>query len=115
MAFVTDVFLRKIVGWSESSTLKTDMFPLQALNMAPWMVSDNLTGLMHHSDRVSNYGSFAYTDQVVELGRTSSVGSKGDSSDNAFAESRFALFKTEPNKKRRPHRTFERVELATLE
>ena len=54
VAFVTDVFSRKIVGWSVSSTLKTDMLPLQALNMAAWMVSDDLTRLVHHSDRGSN-------------------------------------------------------------
>ena len=81
VAFVTDVFSRKIVGWSVSSTLKTDMLPLQALNMAAWMVSDDLTGLVHHSDRGSNYVSSTYTDRIVELGGTPSVGSKGDSYD----------------------------------
>lgn len=115
VAFVTDVFSRKIVGWSVSSTLKTDMLPLQALNMAAWMVSDDLTGLVHHSDRGSNYVSLAYADRIVELGGTPSVGSKGDSFDNALAESQFALFKTELIKKRRPWRTVEQVELATLE
>ncbi len=115
MAFVTDVFSRKIVGWSVSSTLKTDMLPLQALNMAAWMVSDALTGLVHHSDRGSNYVSLAYTDRIVELGGTPSVGSKGDSFDNALAESQFALFKTELIKKQRPWRSVEHVELATLE
>ena len=115
VAFVTDVFSRKIVGWSVSSTLKTDMLPLQALNMAAWMVSDDLTGLVHHSDRGFNYVSLAYTDRIVELGGTPSVGSKGDSNDNALAESQFALFKTELIKKRSPWRTVEQVELATLE
>jgi transposase InsO family protein len=115
VAFVTDVFSRKIVGWSVSSTLKTDMLPLQALNMAAWMVSDDLTGLVHHSDRGSNYVSLAYTDRIVELGGTPSVGSKGDSYDNAMAESQFALFETELIKKRRPWRSVEQVELATLE
>ena len=115
VAFVTDVFSRKIVGWSVSSTLKTDMLPLQALNMAAWMVSDDLTGLVHHSDRGSNYVSLAYTDRIVELGGTPSVGSKGDSYDNALAKSQFALFKTELIRKRRPWRTVEQVELATLE
>lgn len=115
VAFVTDVFPRKIVGWSVSSTLKTEMLPLQALNMAAWMVSDDLTGLVHHSDRGSNYVSLTYTDRVVELGGTSSVGSKGDSYDNALAESQFALFKTELIRKQRPWRSVEQVELATLE
>ena len=115
VAFVTDVFSRTIVGWSVSSSLKTDMLPLQALNMAAWNVSDDLTGLIHHSDRGSNYVSLTYTDRIVELGGTPSVGSTGDSYDNALAESQFALFKTELIKKRRPWRTVEQVELATLE
>ena len=115
VAFVTDVFSRKIVGWSVSSTLKTDMLPLQALNMAAWNVSDDLTGLVHHSDRGSNYVSLTYTDRIIELGGTPSVGSTGDSYDNALAESQFALFKTELTKKHRPWRTVEQVELATLE
>lgn len=79
VAFVTDVFSRKIVGWSVSSTLKTDMLPLQSLNMAAWMVSDDLTGLVHHSDRGSNYVALAYTDRILELGGTPSIESKGDS------------------------------------
>ena len=115
VAFVTDVFSRKIVGWSVSATLRTDMLPLQALNMAAWHVDDDLHGLVHHSDRGSNYVSLAYTDRIVELGGTPSVGSKGDSYDNALAESQFALFKTELIKKQRPWRSLEQVELATLE
>jgi len=83
--------------------------------MAAWNVSDDLTGVIHHSDRGSNYVSLAYTDRIVELGGTPSVGSKGDSYDNALAESQVALFKTELIKKRRPWRTVEQVELATLE
>ncbi len=79
VAFVTDVFSRKIVGWSVSATLRTDMLPLQALNMAAWHVDDDLHGLVHHSDRGSNYVALAYTDRIVELGGTPSVGSKGDS------------------------------------
>ena len=69
VAFVTDVFSRTIVGWSVSSSLKTDMLPLQALNMAAWNVSDDLTGLIHHSDRGSNYVSLTYTDRILELAR----------------------------------------------
>ena len=102
VALVTDVFSRKIVGWSVSSTLKTDMLPQQALNMVAWMVSRDLTGPMHHSDRGSNYVSLAYTDRTVELGGTPSVGSKGDIYDNTLARSQFALFKTELVRKRRP-------------
>lgn len=62
VAFVTDVFSRRIVGWSVSETLKTDMLPLQAPNMVAWAVSDDLTGLLHHSDLGSNNVSLAYTD-----------------------------------------------------
>jgi transposase InsO family protein len=115
VAFVTDVFSRTIVGWSVSSSLKTDMLPLQALNMAAWNVSDDLTGLIHHSDRGINYVSLTYTDRIGELGGTPSVGFKGDSYDNALAESQFALFETELIKKRRHWPTVEQVELATLE
>jgi transposase InsO family protein len=115
VVFVTDVFFRKIVGWSVSSTLKTGMAPLQDLRMAAWMVSDDLSGLVHHSDRRSNYVRLANTDRIVELGGTPSVGPKGDSCDNTLAESQFALFKTELIKKRRPWRSVEHVELATLE
>ena len=98
-----------------SSTLKTEALPLQALDMAVWNVSDDLTGFVHHSDRGSNYVSLTHTDRIVELGGTPSVGSKGESYDNALAESQFALFKTELIKKRRPWRTVEQVELANLE
>jgi putative transposase len=115
VAFVTDVFHRKIVGWSVSSTLKPDMLPLHALNMAAWNVSDDLTGVINHSDRGSNYVSLDYTDRIIELGGTPSVGSEGDSHDNALAESQFALFNTELIKKRRPWKTVDQVELATLE
>ena len=85
VAFVTDVFSRKIVAWSVSSTLKTEMLPLQALNMAAWHVDDDLHGLVHHSDRRSNYVLLAYADRIIGPGETSSVGSKGDSCDNAPA------------------------------
>ena len=81
VAFVSDVFSRTIVGWSVSSSLKTDMLPLQALNMAAWNVSDDLTGLIYHSGRGSNYVSLTYTNRIVELGGTPSVGSTGDSYD----------------------------------
>lgn len=69
--------------------------------MAVWNVSDDLTGLVHHSDIGSNYVSLAYTERIIELGGTPSVSSKGDSYDNALAESQLALFKTELIKKRR--------------
>lgn len=102
VGFVTDVFSRKIVGWSVSSTLKTNMLPPQALNMAAWHVDDDLHGLVHHSDRGSDYASLAYTDRIVNLGRTPSVGSKGDSYDNALAESQLALVQNRTDQKDAP-------------
>ena len=115
VAFVTDMFSRKILGWSMSATLRTDMLHLQTSNMAAWHVDDDLHGLGHHSDRGSNYVSLTYTDRIAERGGTAYVGSRGDIYENALAESQFALFKTEMIKKQRPRRTVERAELATLE
>jgi transposase InsO family protein len=115
VAFVIDVLSRRMVGWSVSSTLKTDMLPLYALNMAAWLAPDDLTWLVHHSGRGSNYVSLTYTDRIIEIGGTPSVGSVGDSYDNALAESQFALFKKEVIKKRRPWRTVHQSELTTLE
>lgn len=114
VAFVTDVFSRRIVGWSVSSSLRTEASPLPALEMAAW-ASGDVTGLIHHSDRGSNYVSLVYTDRILELGATPSVGSVGDSYDNALAEAVNGLFKTELIRRRGPWRTIEQVELATLE
>lgn len=115
MAFVTEVFSRKIVGWSVLSSWKTDILALQALTMAAWMVSDDLTGSVHHSDCESKYVSLGYSDRIVELGGTSSVAPKGDTYDDAMAESQFALFETELTKKRRPWRTVDRSSWRRLE
>lgn len=114
VAFVTDVYSRRIVGWNVASTLKADVLPLQALDMAAWNAGD-LTGLIHHSDRGSNYLALVYTDRILELGAKPSVGSRGDSYDNALAEAVNGLFKTELIRRRGPWRTVEQVELATLE
>lgn len=114
VAFITDVFSRRIVGWNVSSSLRTEASPLPALEMAAWL-SGNITGLIHHSDRGSNYVSMVYTDRILELGATPSVGSVGDSYDNALAEAVNGLFKTELIRRRGPWRTIEQVELATLE
>jgi len=78
-------------------------------------VSGDLTGSAHHADRGSNHVALVYTERIVEPGGTPSEGSKGDSSDNALAESQLAFFKTELIKKRHPWRTVEQVELAGLE
>jgi transposase InsO family protein len=114
VAFVTDVFSRKIVGWNVASTLRADILPLQALDMAAWNAGD-LTGLIHHSDHGSNYLSLVYTDRIVELGAKPSTGTVGDSYDNALAESVNGLYKTELIRRHGPWRTVEQVELAMLE
>ena len=113
-AFVTDVFSRKIFGWAVSSSLTTRALPLQALEMAAFM---DPTGneLIHHSDRRVQYVSLADSDRLSDLGITASVGSRGDSYDNALAESVNAAYKAELIRARKPWRTIEEVELATLE
>lgn len=80
VAFVTDVYSRKIVGWNVAPTLRADILPLQALDMAAWNAGD-LAGLIHHADHGSNYMSIVYTDRVVELGAVPSTGTVGDSFD----------------------------------
>ena len=114
VAFVTDAFSRRIVGWSVRDTLRTEDLPLEALDMAVFTVTDDLSGLVHHSDRGSQYVSIRYTDRLAELGARPSVGSVGDSYDNALAESVNGLYKTELIKPRRPWRTADEVELATM-
>ena len=81
VAFVTDAFSRKIVGWNVAGTLKADRLPLQALDMAAWHAGGDLTGLVHHADHGSNYLSVVYTDRIVELGAKPSTGTVGDSYD----------------------------------
>lgn len=115
VAFVTDVFSRRIVGWNVSSTLKADVLPLQALNMAAFASKSDLSGLTHHSDHGSNYMSMVYTDRIIELGAMPSTGTVGDSYDNALAEAVNGLYKTELIRRRGPWRTLEEVEIATLE
>ena len=114
VAFITDVFSRRIVGWNVASTLKADILPLQALDMAAFDAGGNLTGLTHHSDH-ANYMAMVYTDRILELGAVPSTGTVGDSYDNAIAEAINALHKTELIRPRGPWRTIEQVELATLE
>ena len=115
VAFVTDVYSRRIVGWNVAATLKAEILPLQAPDMAAWDAGGDLTGLTHHSDHGSNYMAMVYTDRVVELGATPSTGTVGDSYDNALAEAVNNLYKTELIRQRGPWRTVEQVELATLE
>ncbi|WP_137771939.1 MULTISPECIES: IS3 family transposase [unclassified Microbacterium] len=115
VAFVTDVYSRRIVGWNVAATLRAEILPMQALDMAAWDAGDDLTGLTHHSDHGSNYMAMVYTDRIVELGAVPSTGTVGDSFDNAMAEAVNNLYKTELIRQRGPWRTVEQVELATLE
>jgi len=94
-AFVTDVFSRAIVGWKVSDTLKADL-ALDALEMALWARRERLSkALVHHGDRGVQYTAIRYTDRLDEAGIAQSVGRKGDSYDNALAESVNALYKKE--------------------
>ncbi|WP_374196213.1 IS3 family transposase [Agromyces sp. ISL-38] len=115
VAFVTDVYSRRIVGWNVAATLKADVLPLQALDMAAWAAGGRLDGLVHHADHGSNYLAVVYTDRIVELGAEPSTGTVGDSFDNALAEAVNGLYKTELIRRRGPWRTVDQVELATLE
>jgi len=113
VAFVTDVFSRAIVGWRVSRSLKSDL-ALDALEQAIHARGDT-DDLVHHSDRGTQYLSIRYTDRLLEAGIEPSVGTTGDSYDNALAETVNGLFKAEVIRARGPWRTIEDVELATLE
>ncbi len=115
VAFVVDVFARRIVGWRVSSSLATD-FVLDALEQAIYdRCGDHVDGLVHHSDRGTQYLSMRYTDRLADAGIAPSVGSRGDSYDNALAESVIGLFKTEVIRRLGPWRHLEAVEFATLD
>lgn len=113
VAFVIDVFARRIVGWRVTSSLKTDLV-LDALEQALCARSDT-DGLVHHSDRGTQYLSIRYSERLAECGIQASVGSTGDSYDNALDESIIGLYKTEVIRHRGPWRSVEAVEFATLE
>ena len=115
VAFVIDVFARRIVGWRVSSTMTTD-FVLDALEQALYARQGERDGqLVHHSDRGSQYVSIRYSERLDEAGIEPSVGSKGDSYDNALAETINGLYKAEVIHRRAPWKSREAVELATLE
>ena len=115
VAFVIDVFARRIVGWRISSSMRTD-FVLDALEQALYARQpERSEALIHHSDRGSQYVSIRYTERLAEAGIEPSVGSKGDSYDNALAETINGLYKTELIHKRAPWKTRESLELKTLE
>ena len=115
VAFVIDVFARRIVGWRASASLRTDL-ALDALEQAIYERCDTDTGdLVHHSDRGTQYLSIRYTERLADAGMELSVGSRGDAYDNALAETVIGLFKTEVIRRRGPWRSLEAVEFATLE
>jgi putative transposase len=110
-AFVVDAFSRRIVGWRVAASLRAEL-ALDALEMALWARGRDLAGLVHHSDRGSQYLAVRYTERLAESGVAGSVGSRGDSYDNALAESVNALYKAELIHRRR-WQTTHQVELAT--
>jgi putative transposase len=111
-AFVIDVFSRRIVGWRTASSMRTDL-ALDALEMAIYARGHDLAGLVHHSDRGVQYLAIRYTERLAEAGVVNSVGSKGDSYDNALAESVNSLYKAELIRRHGTWRTTDEVELAT--
>jgi putative transposase len=114
VAFVIDVYARRIVGWKVSSTMRTD-FVLDALEQALYARKPfDQGGLIHHSDRGSHYVSIRYSERLAEAGIDASVGSVGDSYDNALAETINGLYKAEVIH-RRSWRNREAVEMATLD
>ena len=115
VAFVIDVYARRIVGWRVSRSMHTD-FVLDALEQALYdRQPERAESLVHHSDRGSQYVSIRYTERLAEAGIEPSVGSRGDSYDNALAETINGLYNTELIHRRGPWKTRESVELATLE
>lgn len=117
VAFVIDVFSRMIVGWQVSTSLYTDL-ALDALKMAIWRrqhAGADLSRLIHHSDRGVQYRSIRYTERLAEADAVASVGSKGDSYDNALAEAFNSLYKGELVRNRGPWTSINDLEIATAE
>ena len=119
-AFVSDVFSRRIVGWRTAASMPTSL-PLDALEMALWIRAragqtdpdGRLAGLVHHSDAGCQYTSIRYTNRLLEAGAVASIGTVGDSFDNALAETVVGLYKTECTRRDGPFRGVEDLELAT--
>jgi putative transposase len=117
VSFVTDAYSRRIVGWQASRSLRTDL-ALHALEQAIWertRAGHSVQGLVHHSDRGVQYLSIRYTERLAQNGVVASVGSRGDSYDNALAETIIGLYKTELVRNKGPWRGLDDLELATLE
>lgn len=118
VAFVIDVFSRRIVGWKADTTMQTSLV-LDTLEMALW-ARDHAglpvgEGIIHHSDAGSQYTSFAFTQRLIDAGADPSIGSVGDGYDNALAETTIGLYKTELINHQGPWKTLDEVEFATLE
>ena len=116
-AFVIDVYSRMVVGWQISQSLRSDL-AIEALEMAIWnrtRAGQVLEGLVHHSDRGVQYLSIRYSERLAENDVVASVGSRGDSYDNALAESFNGLYKWELIHRQGPWRGLDDVEFATLE
>jgi len=118
VAFVVDAYARRILGWRVAATMATSMV-LDAIEHAIWTRQQggifDLKGVVHHTDRGSQYTSIRFTERLAEAGIQPSIGAVGSSYDNALAETINGLYKTELIKPRKPWRTIEEVELATAE
>ncbi|ENO17283.1 integrase catalytic region protein, partial [Schaalia cardiffensis F0333] len=117
VAFVTDVYSRRILGWQTSTSLYTDL-ALDALKMAIWRRrrdGADLTGLIHHSDRGVQYTAIRYGQALADCDAVSSVGSKGDSYDNALAEALNSLYKAELVRNKGPWNSIDDLEIATAQ
>lgn len=115
VSFITDVYSRMIVGWRVAANMATPMV-LDTIEMARWTRGGTrMSGLVCHSDAGPQYTSIRYTERLVEIGATPSIGTVGDSYDNALAETINGLYKTELIRKQGPWRTVDQVELATLQ
>ncbi|MGE5764143.1 MAG: IS3 family transposase [Mycobacterium leprae] len=115
-AFVSDACSRRIVGWRTAAAMPTQL-PLDALEMALWTrerAGQDVDGVIHHSDAGSQYTSIRYTSRLSDAGAVASIGSVGDSYDNAAAESLIGLYKTECVRPDGPFRDVDDLELATL-
>jgi putative transposase len=115
-AFVFDACSQRVVGWRTAAAMPTQL-PLDALEMALWnrgRAGQDVTGVVHHSDAGSQYTSIRYTDRLIEAGAVASIGSVGDSYDNALAESLIGLYKAELVRPEGPWRGVDELELATL-
>ena len=116
-AFIIDVFSRRVLGWQLSKSLRTDL-ALDALEMAFWTrqrAGHDVAGLRHHSDKGVQYVAVRYTQRLAQAGAVASVGSTGDSYDNALAEAFNSLFKAELIRNKGPFKSIEDLEIAVAE